>query len=198
MAPHFRYADANRNRFPENIWLDDVGMPKKLEPAPMTTFGGRLAHWRKQCGFENQGAFAAELGIRQGSLSELETGKSHSPSAHVLLKACELLKLRPRYLWLGEEPASMQHFSELSGPEAQLVMMFRGLPNDAARHALLIDLNAKLAGKPAPVAAQQHGRGPSKAIETKKADLVDKLREGAPIPHHPSFYTPTTKQKKGT
>ncbi|WP_162243865.1 helix-turn-helix domain-containing protein [Pseudorhodoferax sp. Leaf274] len=118
-------------------------MPKKLEPAPLSTFGGRLAHWRRLRGFASQGAFAAELGIRQGSLSELESGRSKSPSAEVLVRACELLQLRPRYLWLGEEPAELLNFSDLSGPEAQLVMMFRGLATDAARQGLLIDLHAK-------------------------------------------------------
>lgn len=124
-------------------------MPKKLDPPPLTAFGGRLAHWRKLRGY-SQGAFAEKLGIKQGSLSELETGKSKSPSADVLVNACDLLQIRPRYLWLGEEPAELQNFSELSGTEAQLVMMFRSLPTDAARQAFMIDMNAKQSQRTQP------------------------------------------------
>lgn len=166
MGTHFRYTDALCNRYPEINAADDPQMPKMLDSPPLTAFGGRLAHWRKQRGL-SQGALAERLGIKQSSLSELESGKSKSPSADVLVKACDVLQVRPRYLWLGEEPAELQNFSELSGPEAQLVMMFRSLPTDAARQALMIDMNAKQK----PPAGQPQGR------------IVDRLKQrlGAPI-----------------
>lgn len=155
MVRHFRNTDDKSNRFTENLPRDDCNVPKKLEPAPLSTFGGRLAHWRKLRGFSSQGEFAEQLGIRQGSLSELESGKSKSPSAEVLVRACEVLQIRPRYLWLGEEPAELLSFSDLSGPEAQLVMMFRGLASDAARQALLIDLDARQKARVSPSAPQK-------------------------------------------
>jgi transcriptional regulator with XRE-family HTH domain len=108
------------------------------------TFGARLRFWRELRGFKRQGDFAERLGIKQASLSELETGESKSPSAEVLLKAADLLQLRPHYLLAGSGAAESRNFSDLNGLEAQLVMIFRQLPTDALRDALLIDANNML------------------------------------------------------
>lgn len=114
------------------------------EQKQFASFGARLEHWRTVRGYKRQGAFAEAIGIKQGSLSELESGKSKQPAADVLLKICEVLKLRPKYLLHGEGPAEGQYFQELSGPEAQLVMIFRALPTDGMRDALLIEANEML------------------------------------------------------
>lgn len=114
-------------------------------PVPdMQTFGERLAWWRRRRGYKKQGDLSAKIGIAQGSLSGLESGDSKEPSAKVLLRLCDVLQVRPKYLLFNEGPAEAQYFQELSGPEAQLVMLFRQLPNDAAREALLIDANDRL------------------------------------------------------
>jgi transcriptional regulator with XRE-family HTH domain len=107
-------------------------------------FGPRLKYWRELRGFKKQGSFAEKLGIKQGSLSELESGESKAPSADVLLKMADLLQLRPRYLLLGEGAPENRNFSDLNGLEAQLVMIFRQLPNDTLRDGLLIDANDML------------------------------------------------------
>jgi len=109
-----------------------------------STFGARLRFWRERRGYARQGDLATAIGISQSTLSELEKGHSGEPSASVLLKAADLLGLRPKYLLTGEGAPEAQYFQELNGLEAQLVMIFRQLPNDAMRDALLIDANNML------------------------------------------------------
>lgn len=135
----FRFTDILVNRFAENIWPDH-GYVETLPD--LDTFGKRLRWWREKRGYGRgkQGKFAAELQIKQGSLSELETRPNASPSAEVLLRACAVLGLRPQYLLFGEGAAEGLHFMELSGPEAQLVMLYRALP-EPARAAAMIDAN---------------------------------------------------------
>lgn len=113
-------------------------------PPPLETFGERIAYWRRLRGFKRQGELASRLGITQSSLSLLESGDSKAPAADTLLKLCDELRLRPKYVLFGEGPPEAQHFQELNGLEAQLVMIFRQLPSDALREALLIDANNML------------------------------------------------------
>jgi transcriptional regulator with XRE-family HTH domain len=128
-----------------------------------STFGARLRFWREKRGFARQGDLATALGISQPTLSELEKGHSKEPSASVLLKAADVLGLRAKYLLTGEGAAEAQYFQELNGLEAQLVMIFRQLPSDAMRDALLIDANNMLsrAQPGASTAANPYGHVPA-------------------------------------
>lgn len=137
-----------------------IGLPKKRRATmrlmvfptdkipKFDSFGDRLAWWIKARNYARFGDFAKEVGIAQPSLSELMTGQSKQPAADKFLKMADLLNLRPRYLLTGEGPAEGQYFQDLSGPEAQLVMIFRQLPTDALRDALLIDAHHMLARNP--------------------------------------------------
>jgi transcriptional regulator with XRE-family HTH domain len=116
----------------------------KQVPPHFETFGERLTWWRKARGYKRQGVLAELIGLKQASLSNLETGDSTLPSAATLLNLAAALNLRPEYLLTGEGPAEGAHFQDLTGPEAQLVMIFRQLPSDALREALLIDANDML------------------------------------------------------
>jgi transcriptional regulator with XRE-family HTH domain len=121
---------------------------------PLDSFGARLRWWReRRLGNKSQGLLAEKLKIGQGSLSELERGISKEPSATVLMKACDVLGLEPRYLLWGEGSPEGMNFQALSGVEAQLVMIFRALP-EPRRAGFMIDANAELerarAGTPAP------------------------------------------------
>jgi len=140
MFEHFRHTDIEVNRYAEN----NLPHYARMQPPVFASFGPRLQYWRKLRGYKKQGALAEKLGIKQGSLSELESGESKAPSAEVLLKLSDLLGLRPRYLLFGEGAPESQYFQELNGLEAQLVMIFRQLPNDTLRDALLIDANDML------------------------------------------------------
>lgn len=109
-------------------------------PPTFATFGARLEWWienRKM----TQAALAKATGIPQSSISELIKGKLKAPSASNLFKLADALRVRPRYLLLGDGAAEANSFADLNGLEAQLVMLFRSLPDDAKRDALLIDAN---------------------------------------------------------
>lgn len=88
-----------------------------------------------------QKELAERAGMGQPSLNELLMGKTKEPKASNFLGLCAALSLRPEYLLHGDGPAEATNFAQLTGPEAQLVMLFRGLPDDAKRQAMLIDLN---------------------------------------------------------
>lgn len=104
------------------------------------TFGERLAWWMKHRDL-TQKELAELAGLSQPALNELIKGRSAEPRAGAFVKMCRVLGLRPEYLIWGDGPAEATSFAQLTGLEAQLVMLFRGLPDDAKRDALLIDVN---------------------------------------------------------
>ncbi|WP_246475128.1 helix-turn-helix domain-containing protein [Diaphorobacter ruginosibacter] len=104
------------------------------------TFGERLSWWIKHRDL-TQKELAVLVGVGQPALNELIKGRSAEPRAGAFVKMCKVLGLRPEYLIWGEGPAEATNFAQLTGLEAQLVMLFRGLPDDAKRDALLIDVN---------------------------------------------------------
>ena len=105
-----------------------------------TTVGQRLEWWIAKRN-RTQTEVAKTAGMSQSSLSEIVSGRSKRPAADNMLRLARELQLRPEYLVWGEGPPETLNFSQLNGLEAQLVMLFRGLPDDAKRDALLIDVN---------------------------------------------------------
>ena len=96
----------------------------------METFGKRLLRLRKAAGFDKQNQFAAALGIKPSSLSELETAESKQPAAETLLRAARLLGVDPSYLLYGEGPA-VRSITALADAELRLLLMFRDLSAQA-------------------------------------------------------------------
>lgn len=110
------------------------------QPPVFSTIGQRLEWWiskRKR----TQTELAKAVGVSQSTLSEIVSGRSKKPAADNMLRLAKELQLRPEYLVWGEGPPEAITFSQLNGLEAQLVMLFRNLPDDAKRDALLIDVN---------------------------------------------------------
>lgn len=105
-----------------------------------TTVGQRLEWWIARRN-RKQTELAKAAGMAQSALSEIVSGRSKRPAADNMLRLARELQLRPEYLVWGEGPPEATSFSQLTGLEAQLVMLFRGLPDDAKRDALLIDVN---------------------------------------------------------
>jgi transcriptional regulator with XRE-family HTH domain len=138
---HYRYTENDVNRHAEKNRPHHGAVPSHPK---FETFGERLAYWRVLRGYKRQGALAETIKIAQPSLSELESGKSKQPAADVLLKLCDALHLRPKYLLNGDGPPESQYFQELSGLEAQLVMIYRQLPTEALQDSLLIFANDML------------------------------------------------------
>ncbi|MEJ5148983.1 helix-turn-helix domain-containing protein [Comamonas sp. MYb396] len=133
------------------------------------SFGDRLDWWLKHRG-KTQKELAVAVGIGQPALNELIKGRSAEPRAGAFIKICRELGLRPEYLLWGEGAPEATSFAQLSGLEAQLVMLFRGLASDAQRDALLIDMN------------DAHNN--SKTV--KKATAADPFNAVKPSAHPPS------------
>lgn len=113
----------------------------KMENIPtFATVGQRLEWWIAKRN-RKQTELAKAAGMSQAAVSEIVSGRSKRPAADNMLRLARELQLRPEYLVWGEGPPETTSFSQLSGLEAQLVMLFRCLPDDAKRDALLIDVN---------------------------------------------------------
>lgn len=161
------------------------------ETVRLDSFGARLEYWRKKRGYNRQGALAEAIGIKQSSLSELESGKSKQPAADVMLKLCDVLHLRPKYLLLGEGPSESQYFQELNGLEAQLVMIFRQLPSDGLRNALMIEANDLL---------ERHKldtRKPLRNDELTSAKAAQSVLERASLSSHEKKANDAVKKHRG-
>lgn len=100
--------------------------------------GSRLRHFREEAG-HTQKAFAAAIGIKPPSLSEIESGQSKAPAAITLLKAADVLGLDPLYLLTGAGMPfkSAQH---LRPDELRLLLLYRELP-DHYQHELEAEAN---------------------------------------------------------
>lgn len=158
-----------------------------MEQIPeFTTVGQRLEWWIVKRN-RKQTELAKAAGMAQSALSEIVSGRSKRPAADNMLRLARELQLRPEYLVWGEGPPEATSFSQLTGLEAQLVMLFRGLPDDAKRDALLIDVNdfanrhkAKAgpsvadpyANAPPPGAVAPKAPAPAKALGRKKTEKV--------------------------
>lgn len=156
MALDFRHADDQVNRFAENMSHEHCHMRSPIPPK-FDSFTARLQWWVNERGYAargKQGELSKALGITQPSTSELIAGKSKLPSAEVFMKLCDTLKLRPQYLLFGQGPPEGQYLADLDSQEAQLIELFRRLPSEDLRHALLIDADGMLQRKTDGVSAK--------------------------------------------
>ena len=105
-----------------------------------STIGQRIRQAREAAGLL-QGELATRIGIKQASLSDIESGESKAPSATTLLAMSDVLKVPPRWIMFGED-------GELNIPtpkEHELLDRFRELGADqqAAILATLAALSKK-------------------------------------------------------
>jgi transcriptional regulator with XRE-family HTH domain len=82
----------------------------------------------------SQEALAKLLGIKQGSLTQLETGKSKAPSSKTLTKLARVFEVDPEWLMTGKGP--QQVVSALSEKESELVLSFRQLSEEGQDYIL--------------------------------------------------------------
>lgn len=139
-----------------------------------TTVGQRLEWWIAKRN-RKQTELAKAAGMAQSALSEIVSGRSKRPAADNMLRLARELQLRPEYLVWGDGPPEATNFSQLTGLEAQLVMLFRGLPDDAKRDAMLIDANDfanRHKAKAGPSAADPYANAPPPGAAKKLAPAV--------------------------
>jgi len=94
----------------------------------MNTVGQRIRVARRAAGY-SQGEFARLIGCAQSTLSEIESGETHLPSAPVLAKMTEILGMTDRWVLYGED-------GEIQTPtpeEQELLTNFRRLSDEARR-----------------------------------------------------------------
>ena len=74
-----------------------MGACMNLHLTDPANIGGRIKHMREQRGM-TQPELAEAIGIKQPSMSDIESGKSKSPSAINLLKIAHALDANPWWL----------------------------------------------------------------------------------------------------
>lgn len=82
----------------------------------------------------SQEALAKAIGIKQGSLTQLERGVSKAPSSKTLTKLARVFEVDPEWLMTGK--GSQQAVTALSEKESELVLLFRGLSTEGQDYIL--------------------------------------------------------------
>jgi len=95
----------------------------------MQTPGQRIKSARESAGYK-QGEFAKAIGCAQSTLSEIEKGDSHLPSAKVLQKMTEVLGKSARWIVYGEEGELLIPTPE----EQEILTAFRKLTPNTQQH----------------------------------------------------------------
>ncbi len=104
-------------------------MPKSIYP---TTLGGRLK-WLREARKMTQVQLAAKVGITQASISEIERGRSHAPSAPNLLRLAAALEASPLWLVSGEgDPVTyIASDDKVTAQAAELALIYENLTPEA-------------------------------------------------------------------
>jgi transcriptional regulator with XRE-family HTH domain len=76
-----------------------------------------------------QPQLAAATGIKQPSLSELETGETKEISGPTLISISKALRVRAEWLMTGDDPAEPDPAYTLSSDERELLELYRGASN---------------------------------------------------------------------
>lgn len=125
-----RHADIHPR---EHIGVSIIDLP---------TFGLRLAHARKTLRKLTQKELAKAAGIKQPSLSELESGETKEVSGPVLIAIAQALRVRAEWLMTGVEPIEIDPAGWLlTTDERELLDLYR---NATARWKIAIKYMAKL------------------------------------------------------
>jgi transcriptional regulator with XRE-family HTH domain len=97
------------------------------------TVGQRIRELREARKLTQQ-QLAKSLGIKQGSLTQLETGKSKAPASTTLTKLARVFEVDPEWLMTGR--GNQQPISSLGEDESELVLLFRSLSQEGRQYVL--------------------------------------------------------------
>lgn len=100
--------------------------------------GARVKALREACGYGNQKAFAVEqLGIRQPSLSDIETGVTKEISGPVLARLCLATKTTAEYVIFGAgQDRDSNEVSSLIAEATHLIRATSGVTRDALMRSI--------------------------------------------------------------
>ena len=105
-----------------------------LELRDPANIGGRIQHIRELREM-SVSDLAMAIGIKQPSVSDIESGKSKSPSAINLLKICEVLRANPWWVMTGE--GTPEQAPDIEGEESEWIAVLRALDSPGKRRAIL-------------------------------------------------------------
>lgn len=107
--------------------------------------GTRLRHARKTRKV-SQADLAKGAGVKQPSISELESGETKEIGGGTLIAVCAHLKVRPEWLVTGRGAMDVNPFGELAEDERDLIERYRGATGRwkiAIRHMAALRGDAK-------------------------------------------------------
>jgi transcriptional regulator with XRE-family HTH domain len=100
---------------------------------PMESVGKRIRRLREDRKL-SQEQLAKRIGIKQGSLTQIETGITKAPAASTLVAMARVFEVDPAWLMTGK---GTQHpVATLTEPEAELLLLFRALTNEGRAYIL--------------------------------------------------------------
>lgn len=99
----------------------------------MDTVGKRIRELRSARKL-TQEQVAKAIGIKQGSFTQLETGKSKGPATSTLFRLARFFDVDPEWLMTGK--GSQQQISSLSEQESELILLFRSVSQEAQQYVL--------------------------------------------------------------
>lgn len=120
--------------------------PGVIHNRGMETIGDRLRKLREARQL-TQDQVAEKIGVRQGSYTQLETGKTKTPRSSNLAKYARLYGVDPEWLMTGK--GSQHPISTLSDDESDLVVVYRSLSPEGRGYVL---------GRARAIHKDEHGR----------------------------------------
>jgi transcriptional regulator with XRE-family HTH domain len=115
-APYYRHADIIVNRHGDSLLGDAIGMP-------VSPLGKRIFDLRKDKGL-TQGQLAELAGVRQSSISDLETGETAEISGGTLVGLANVFGVRSKWLYSGRGPKELDGH-DLTQDEIEMLEKYR-------------------------------------------------------------------------
>ncbi len=139
--------------------------------------GDKIRQLREETGL-TQGQLAAGSSVSQGYLSQLENGEVKNPSAAVLLRVAQAIKIDPDELFEAAGYPTVRTLKEIyqgyeSTIEAALLHYLARLPRDRQRRLLLL-----LEGMEQVLGEGENG---SASVLTGESEAVQQAAESAPV-----------------
>lgn len=99
----------------------------------MDSVGKRIRRLREDRKL-SQEQLAKRIGIKQGSLTQIETGVTKAPAAETLIALARVFEVDPAWLMTGK--GTQQPVATLTDPESELLLLFRALTSEGRAYIL--------------------------------------------------------------
>lgn len=148
-----------------NVWpVNTQTFPKVIHNRYMETVGDRLKKLRLARKL-SQEQVAKMVGVKQGSYTQLETGKTKTPRASNLTKYARLYEVDPEWLMTGK--GIQQPIEALEPNEADLLLIFRDISPEG---------QAYIVGRAKSIYLDEMGKHPSRRRDDNRPDPPEPKR----------------------